>query len=93
MHLGISYQKKGWQLPPSKSIYLVLIAGFFGMTIGALLYVIAIKTSGASTTAAITATAPVITVPLSALFLKEKITPMIVGGTALTVLGVLLLVL
>jgi DME family drug/metabolite transporter len=91
--VGINYQKKGWRLPPSKSIYLVLIAGFFGMTIGALLYVTAVKMSGASTTAAITASAPVITVPLSAVFLKEKITPMIVVGTILTVVGVLLLVL
>ncbi|MFQ5977603.1 MAG: DMT family transporter [Candidatus Heimdallarchaeota archaeon] len=91
--VGITYQKKNWEIPASKSIVLVLIAGFFGMTIGSTLYVIAIKLSGASTTAAITATAPVISIPLSAVFLKEKITPLIIVGTFLTVIGVLLLVL
>lgn len=90
--VGINYQKKDWEIPSSKSILLVLIAGFFGMTIGSTLYVIAIKLSGASTTAAITATAPVISIPLSAVFLKEKITPLIIVGTFLTAIGVLLLV-
>lgn len=91
--VGINYQKKDWEIPSSKSVLLVLIAGFFGMAIGSTLYVIAIKLSGASTTAAITATAPVISIPLSAVFLKEKITPLIIVGTFLTVIGVLLLVL
>ncbi|MHA2231487.1 MAG: DMT family transporter [Candidatus Hodarchaeales archaeon] len=91
--VGINCQRKDWEIPSSKSVLLVLIAGFFGMAIGSTLYVIAIKLSGASTTAAITATAPVISIPLSAVFLKEKITPLIVVGTFLTVLGVLLLVL
>ncbi len=91
--VGVNSYRKDWKQPAPKTLALILIAGFFGMTLGALLYTIAIKYSGASTSAAIAATAPIITVPLSAFFLKEHIDNIVVIGTMFTVLGVIILIL
>ncbi|NHJ04718.1 MAG: EamA family transporter [Candidatus Heimdallarchaeota archaeon] len=76
-----------------KGILLVLLAGIIGNTAGSLLYVLALQYSTASTTAAITAAAPLIATPLSVIFLKEKITWKLIIGTVLTVTGIWLIIL
>ncbi len=87
------YYKKDDFIPSQRTLLIILLAGFTGMTLGTLLYVTAVKEIGASSTAALTAISPLITAPLSVIFLKENVSPLIILGTLLTVGGVLLLVL
>ncbi|MFX0061399.1 MAG: EamA family transporter [Candidatus Hermodarchaeota archaeon] len=87
-----NYQKGEKRLPSRRTTIIVLIAGFFGMSLGTFFYVAAVKLSGASTTAALSATSPLFTLPLAMFFLKEKFSLLVVLGTILTVLGVLILV-
>ncbi|HUU77211.1 MAG TPA: DMT family transporter [candidate division Zixibacteria bacterium] len=75
-----------------KGVLLILLAGIIGNTAGSLLYVLALQFSTASTTAAITAAAPLIATPLSVIFLKEKITWKLIIGTVLTVTGIWLII-
>ncbi|HUT80522.1 MAG TPA: DMT family transporter [Candidatus Bathyarchaeia archaeon] len=75
-----------------KGAIIVLIAGIIGNTIGGLLYVFALSYSDASTTAAITAAAPLIAAPLSIIFLKERISILLIIGTILTVIGIWLII-
>ncbi|MFX0092134.1 MAG: GRP family sugar transporter [Candidatus Hodarchaeota archaeon] len=88
-----SYHKRGHSLPSRRATILILIAGFFGMTLGAFFYVVAVKFSGASTAAALSATSPVFTVPLAMIFLKEKANFIVILGTLLSVVGVVILIL
>ncbi|MFX1533774.1 MAG: DMT family transporter [Promethearchaeota archaeon] len=87
-----NYQKGEKRLPSRRTTIIILIGGFFGMSLGTFFYVAAVKFSGASTTAALSATSPLFTLPLAVFFLKEKFSLLVVLGTILTVLGVLILV-
>jgi len=75
-----------------KSVALILLAGIIGNTAGGLLYVFALSFSEASTTAAISAAAPLIATPLSIVFLKEKISFRLFLGTLLTTAGIWLII-
>jgi drug/metabolite transporter (DMT)-like permease len=76
-----------------KGIALVILAGIIGNTIGSLLYIFALSFSAASTTAAITAASPLIATPLSVIFLKEKVSLLLILGTLLTLSGIWLIIL
>ncbi|NHK31047.1 MAG: DMT family transporter [Asgard group archaeon] len=76
-----------------KGIALVLLAGIIGNTLGSLLYIFALSFSEASTTAAITAASPLIATPLSVIFLKEKVSLLLILGTLLTMCGIWLIIL
>lgn len=76
-----------------KGVLLVILAGIIGNTAGGLLYAFALQFSTASTTAAITAAAPLIATPLSILFLKEKISWKLIVGTIVTIGGIWLIIL
>ncbi|NHJ41307.1 MAG: DMT family transporter [Asgard group archaeon] len=76
-----------------KGIVWVLLAGIIGNTLGSLLYIFALSFSEASTTAAITAASPLIATPLSIIFLKEKVSLMLIIGTLLTMCGIWLIIL
>ncbi|MFW9922559.1 MAG: EamA family transporter [Candidatus Thorarchaeota archaeon] len=76
-----------------KGILLVLLAGIIGNTAGGLLYVFALQYADPSTTAAITASAPLVATPLSIIFLKEKISWKLILGTILTIGGIWLIIL
>ncbi len=76
-----------------KGVLLVIIAGLIGSTAGGLLYAFALQFSSASTTAAISAAAPLIATPLSVVFLKEKISWKLVVGTIITMSGIWLIIL
>jgi drug/metabolite transporter, DME family len=63
-------------------------AGVLGIGIGSLFYIFAVQEVGAGRTAVLTSTQPLFALPLAVLFLREKITPKVVLGTALCILGI-----
>lgn len=69
-----------------------LLLGFLGITLHQWLQSSGLITSEASTTAWIVSTTPVFMALLGWLFLKERLTPVIVGGIVTATLGVLLVV-
>lgn len=70
----------------------VVAAGVVGTGIGSLMYVYAVVEAGAARTAVLSATSPLMALPLSIIFLGERLTRRIVVGTALCVAGILLVV-
>jgi len=84
---------RGMPMPTKRATKYVVIAGFFGMGLGSILYVNAVFFTGAAVTSVIAATAPLFALPFSIIFLKEKVTPLILLGTILTISGVWLVVL
>ena len=79
---------------PTKQVTIrVIIAGFFGMAVGSLLYVTAVASVGAAIMSVISATAPLFAIPVSILFLKEKLTLVAVVGILATLAGIVLVVL
>ncbi|MHA2314287.1 MAG: DMT family transporter [Candidatus Hermodarchaeia archaeon] len=86
-------RKRGMPKPTKRASKIVLVAGFFGMGIGSVLYVSTVAITGAAVTSVIAASAPLFALPLAIFYLKEKITPIILLGTACTVLGIWLVIL
>ncbi len=86
-------RQRGMLMPTKRATKYVVIAGFFGMGIGSILYVNAVFFTGAAVTSVIAATAPLFALPFTIFFLKEKVTPLILLGTILTISGVWLVVL
>jgi drug/metabolite transporter (DMT)-like permease len=84
---------RGMRRPTRKAAIRVTIAGFFGMAIGSLLYVIAVAEVGATIMSVISSTAPLFAIPVSLIFLKEKLTRLAVVGIFATLVGVVLVVL
>jgi drug/metabolite transporter (DMT)-like permease len=85
--------RKGMPFPTIQTTKLIAIAGFFGMGIGSLLYVYAVKYVGAAVMSVISSSAPLFAVPVSVFYLKERITRLGVIGVIFTILGVALVVL
>ena len=73
-------------------IWAIIGAGVVGTGVGSLLYVYAVVTAGAARTAILSATAPLLALPLSVIFLGERLTGRIGLGTVLCVGGILLVV-
>ncbi len=71
----------------------IVLAGLLGTAFGSLMYVYAVETAGAARTAVLNATAPLMGLPLSILFLGEHFTRRIGVGTVLCVAGITLVVL
>lgn len=84
---------RGMPLPTSRATKLTLLAGFFGMGIGSLLYVTAVKYAGAAISSVLATAAPLFALPASLVVLKERISTPIVAGTIATVAGVWLVIL
>ena len=74
-------------------ILAIVAAGVVGTAFGSLMYVYAVVTAGAAKTAVLSATSPLLAMPLSILFLKERFTQRIGIGTILCVAGIVLVVL
>ena len=83
---------KGMNWPTRKATKMVIIAGFFGMAVGSLLYVGAVAMVGAAIMSVLSSTAPLFAVPVSVLLLKEKLTPVAGIGILATIVGVVLVV-
>ena len=86
-------RRTGMPWPTRHATRLVLIAGFFGMALGSLLYVIAVSYLGAAIMSVVASTAPLFAVPVSVFYLKEKLSRLAVVGIALTLLGVFMVIL
>jgi drug/metabolite transporter (DMT)-like permease len=69
------------------------VLGLVGTLFGSLLYVYAIGEAGAGRTSILNATSPLLALPLSIAFLKEKVTRRTLTGTVIAVLGIILVVL
>lgn len=75
-----------------RSLLIILIASFVGTGIGTLLFIMAIQMAGAGRTAVLTSTAPIMALPFSVLWLKERPGRWTLVGTILTVIGIALVV-
>lgn len=70
----------------------ILAAGMVGTGIGSLLYVYSVLEAGAAQAAVLSATSPLMALPLSIIFLGERFTRRIGAGTAVCVLGIVVVV-
>ncbi len=75
-----------------RHIGLIMAAGIAGTAFGSLLYVYSVIEAGAARAVVLNATAPLMAVPLSILFLGERFSRRIAAGTAVSVAGVILVV-
>ena len=81
---------KGDPLPTRDATKIIIFGSLFGFAIGSLFFVASIKYAGATVSAVVSTTAPIFALPLSFSHLKEHITSRVVGGTMLSVIGVVL---
>jgi drug/metabolite transporter, DME family len=70
--------------------WVLVLSGFVGWGLGSILFVVTVALIGSARAAILTSTAPLFALPLSALLLREKITRTVWLGTALTVVGIVL---
>lgn len=84
---------RAWQNYNRHSLPFLIALAVFSTGLGSLLFVWAVEYAGAARAALLITTAPLIGVPLSALFLKERVTREVWLGTLLTVGGVWLVLL
>jgi drug/metabolite transporter (DMT)-like permease len=88
----ILFRKPGDTIPNKSTMKIIIVGSFFGFAFGSLLFVASIKYAGATISAVVGTTAPLFALPLSFSHLKEHITSRVVGGTMLTVIGVVMAV-
>jgi drug/metabolite transporter (DMT)-like permease len=67
---------------------LVTLVGGGGGAVSALFYIYAVQQAGASLAALLNSLSPVLALPLAVLWLKERVTPLMAGGTLLSLVGV-----
>jgi drug/metabolite transporter (DMT)-like permease len=77
----------------SRNLLLVACAGLLTYGIGAVGYVTAIQLIGAGKTVFLSASAPVFLLPMSMLFLKERLSPLALAGVFVSVAGICLIAL
>ena len=78
--------------PERRHTVLFLMAGLFGMGISLICYSFAVKMVGATVTSILVASAPILTTPLSVLYLGENPSRDTVIGTVLAIIGEVLVV-
>ncbi|UCH05462.1 MAG: DMT family transporter [Candidatus Thorarchaeota archaeon] len=83
---------QGMPMPTQRAAKIVAFAGLFGMAIGSLLYVWMVKLIEAAMGSVIGSTSPLFAVPISVLYLKERLTALAAVGVLATVVGVMLVV-
>jgi drug/metabolite transporter (DMT)-like permease len=84
--------RNGSPKPTRRAAKMVLVAAFFGMALGSLLYTYAVKLIGASITAVLGSVSPLFALPISIFFLKESYSNKSILGALMTVFGVILVV-
>jgi len=84
---------RGMQIPPRRTTKIIAVVGLFGMGLGSLLYVSTVKLVGAAVTSVIGSLSPLFALPISMIFLKERVTRVAMVGVAVTIAGVILVVL
>ncbi len=85
---GLQFRKYG-----RLNMALVACAGILAYGIGAVAYVHAMQLIGVGRTAMVTAIAPILILPFSVFFLRERLTPAGVSGILMSVAGVYLVIL
>ena len=68
----------------------LIVGGLIGWGLGSLLFVATVALLGPTRAAILTSTSPLFALPMSVTLLKERVKPIVLAGTALTVLGVIL---
>jgi len=77
--------------PTAGEIFLGAFSGALSFGLGGLLFLVAIQHAGAGKAAVLTSCAPLFGLPLSARYLKERVTPRVLWGTGLVVMGIFFL--
>ncbi|MHA1662757.1 MAG: DMT family transporter, partial [Candidatus Thorarchaeota archaeon] len=80
------------QLPSRRISSIALITGLFSIGLSLIVYSYAVKFVGATITSVLIASAPVITAPLSIVYLQEDVNKYVGIGTLLTILGIIMVV-
>ena len=75
-----------------RALTIVIIGAILSTLIGNYLYLVAVQKIGATTTSAISASAPMVSTPLSAIFLSEKVSFWLIIATVLTITGIILII-
>lgn len=71
---------------------IIILASLLGTGFGTLLFIIAIQMAGAGRTAILASTSPLMAVPFSMMWLRERPTRLTLAGTLLTTMGIVLVV-
>jgi drug/metabolite transporter (DMT)-like permease len=69
------------------TLALLVVSGIIGSGLSSFLYVAGVMYAGAAKATALQAVSPFVAAPLARIFLKERIAPATLAGTALSVLG------
>jgi drug/metabolite transporter (DMT)-like permease len=69
---------------------ILVVGGIIGWGLGSMLFLLSVQLVGPTRAAILTSTAPLFALPMSVIFLKEEVNRMVLVGTAITVLGVIL---
>ena len=85
--------RRGMPKPTRRATKIVLVAAFFGMAWGSLLYTYAVKMIGATVASVLGSVSPLFALPISIFFLKEKFSAASILGAFLTVTGVIFVIL
>ena len=90
---GLITQPANMRAPFASRMHIgtIVVAGLLGTLFGSLLYVYSVVEAGAAKAAVLSATAPLMALPLGVIFLGEPLGRRSVGGTACCVGGILLL--
>jgi transporter family protein len=91
MLLGLALSGGRWRALrhlDRRSWVVILLASLVGTGFGTLFFIIAIQMAGAGRTAVLTATAPLMAIPFSMLWLQERPTRWTLAGTVLTTVGI-----
>ena len=79
-------------LPTRADLPLMLAIGIIGTAIGTLLYIYSVGAIGVARATILNSTSPIMVVPLSMVFLGERLTLLVAAGTALCITGTLFVV-
>ncbi|MFN2166959.1 MAG: DMT family transporter [Anaerolineae bacterium] len=93
--LGLTLRRGRWRALRKldrRSWAVIGVASLVGTGVGSLFFVWAIQLAGAGRTAVLTSTAPLLAIPFSMLWLRERPTRWTLAGTLLTTTGIVLVV-
>lgn len=93
MLLGLTLARGRWRgrkKVSAKSWAVIVVASLVGTGFGTLFFIMAIQMIGAGRTAVLTSTAPMMAIPFSMLWLRERPTRWTLAGTLLTTVGIAL---
>jgi len=75
-----------------RSVATVALAGTLGTGLGGLLYIAAVQEAGAGKAAILSSTSPLFVLPMAMLFLAERVSPRLLAGVLVSVVGIWLVV-